>query len=351
MYNVKQKLDTHLQYIVNLLLSNSGSVYNIGLLNGKMGIAMFLYQYSRYSKNQLYENFAGNLIDEIYEEINYGLSVDFANGLMGIGWGFEYLVRENFLEANTDEVLSEIDNLVFCSTLKTPVLITNQIDLFGFGLYYLSRLNSCEDNDENLNIIVKKQMLIYLLYDCERLLTEEELFGFKVPLMTINQLNSIIYFITEVKKLNLFPAKLTKLEEYLPSYIMKISMKPKCRIEYSAFIQLLNKLTNNKLTNNKLKKEYIEIINFMKIDEDNRINPHKTIFNEIIKSAWYSLLYPVNFQNLQLIENDADFINNEVSLNQQFDKLSIDNLGIDGGLAGLGYAILNEIQKIRTNGK
>ena len=106
---LKQRIDSHLQRIANVLLLNASFIDNLGLLNGKMGIAIFFYHYARYTDNKVYSNYAGELIDEIYEEINKNTPIDFANGLTGIGWGIEYLVKNGFVEADTDVALSEMD--------------------------------------------------------------------------------------------------------------------------------------------------------------------------------------------------------------------------------------------------
>ena len=44
-----------LSKIVNHLVLVSNSVHDIGLYYGKMGIVLFLYNYSRYVHNDLYE--------------------------------------------------------------------------------------------------------------------------------------------------------------------------------------------------------------------------------------------------------------------------------------------------------
>lgn len=104
------KIEDRLRRIANFLLLNASFIDNLGLLNGKMGIAIFFYHYSRYTQNKIFEDYAGELIDEIYEEINVNTPVNFADGLTGIGWGIEYLVKNHFTEGDTDEVLAEIDN-------------------------------------------------------------------------------------------------------------------------------------------------------------------------------------------------------------------------------------------------
>ena len=104
--------DNYLQRIANVLLLNSSFIDNVGLLNGKTGISIFFYHYSRYTKNQIYEEYGGELIDEIYEEIHQHSTVDYINGLAGFGTGIEYLVNNCFIEADTDDVLVELDQQI-----------------------------------------------------------------------------------------------------------------------------------------------------------------------------------------------------------------------------------------------
>ncbi len=77
--------------IINTLLLNASFIDNIGLMHGKMGISIFFFHLSRKTGKQIYEDYAGELIDEIYDDINTSTPVDFENGLAGIGWGIEYL--------------------------------------------------------------------------------------------------------------------------------------------------------------------------------------------------------------------------------------------------------------------
>ena len=97
------------QRMINTLLLHSSFIDNLGLLNVKMGISIFFYHLARKTGNTIYEDYAGELIDEIYEDINLNAPLDFANGLAGIGWGIEYLVQNHFIEADADDVFGEID--------------------------------------------------------------------------------------------------------------------------------------------------------------------------------------------------------------------------------------------------
>jgi hypothetical protein len=77
---------TRIEQIANSLLLNAGFIDNIGLLNGKRGIFIAFYHLYRKTGNKIYEDFGGELIDEISEEISFKIPVSFANGLTGIGW-------------------------------------------------------------------------------------------------------------------------------------------------------------------------------------------------------------------------------------------------------------------------
>ncbi len=67
---IKSNLEDKIQCIANELMINSYKILNDGLLDGKMGIAIFLYRYSKYCNNELFANSADKLVDEIFENIN-----------------------------------------------------------------------------------------------------------------------------------------------------------------------------------------------------------------------------------------------------------------------------------------
>jgi lantibiotic modifying enzyme len=124
--HLNKRSEDHLQRIANVLLLNSSFIENLGLLNGKMGISIFFYKYGSYLDNKIYTDYAGELIDEIYEEVNTNTSIDFANGLAGIGWGIEYLAKHKYIESNTDEALEDMDNVIYRSLLSNPLLFESE---------------------------------------------------------------------------------------------------------------------------------------------------------------------------------------------------------------------------------
>jgi hypothetical protein len=60
-----KSIKSRLERIANLLLLNASFIENLGLLNGKMGIAIFFFHYARYTNNKIFENYADDMVDEI----------------------------------------------------------------------------------------------------------------------------------------------------------------------------------------------------------------------------------------------------------------------------------------------
>lgn len=78
----------------------------------EMGRAICLYTYARYTKSAHYEEMADQLLDIVYKLTTKKLPVDKEKGLYGLGCGLLYLLRNNFVEGNEDEVLEEIDHII-----------------------------------------------------------------------------------------------------------------------------------------------------------------------------------------------------------------------------------------------
>lgn len=91
-----------LQQIVDMLLLNGTLVNCPGLLHGKTGIAVFFFHYARYTGNELFEDYAVDLIAEVQTQIHADMPTDYESGVAGIGTGIAYLIHNGFLLAETD---------------------------------------------------------------------------------------------------------------------------------------------------------------------------------------------------------------------------------------------------------
>lgn len=185
-----RKNEDTLQRIARYLMLHSSFINNIGLLNGKMGIAIFFFHYAKYTNNKLYENFAGCLIDEIYAEININSPKDFKNGLCGIAWGMEYLIRNHFVQADADEVLEDIDKQILERDVRRISDNSLETGLKGIAYYVISR---CENSKKGKSSISKEYIIdliasldinmrkdeesIFLSKQLKNILTQEDVHG------------------------------------------------------------------------------------------------------------------------------------------------------------------------------
>lgn len=161
-----------LQRLCNELILRSSYWDSLGLQLGKMGAVLFFFHYARYTGNALYENYAEELFDEIYNDVNKGINYGFANGLCGIGWAVEYLVKQGFIEGDTDDALEEIDRqvMVYDPTRISDYLFANGLD--GIVCYVLSRLLSPRAPEASLPFDERYRKELYLA--CKNIPIEEQ---------------------------------------------------------------------------------------------------------------------------------------------------------------------------------
>lgn len=98
-----------LDNIAETLLFDSYNINDVGLFQGKMGIALFFYHYSRFCQNDLYKKYADKLLDDILCELNVGTGISFYYGLSGIAWGICHLYINNFITCDVGNVLEDIN--------------------------------------------------------------------------------------------------------------------------------------------------------------------------------------------------------------------------------------------------
>lgn len=139
----------YLYRIARHLIVNSSYTDKLGLYDGKMGIVIFFAHFARYIQKKIYDDYAGKLLDEVYAEIHTETPINFRNGLCGIGWGMEYLLQNNFLEGNSNEVLAGIDEKIM---ERDPLRICDnsfETGAAGILFYIVTRLLSTrkEKND------------------------------------------------------------------------------------------------------------------------------------------------------------------------------------------------------------
>lgn len=132
----------YLTKLVEYLILNNVNVINNGLYHGKMGIAICLCEYARYVNDDTYLDLAGDLLDEIFSEMDMDVPANFQNGVCGIGWGIEYLIQQKYMSGNSDEILEEFDARVMQIDINRITDFSIETGLGGIALYIITRMTS-----------------------------------------------------------------------------------------------------------------------------------------------------------------------------------------------------------------
>lgn len=114
------------------LVANYDEISNYGgLYSSKIGLAMFLADYTLHTEDDQFEDFVYQAVTDCLENINlvYGLSL---SGVAGIGWGVNYLVSRDALSA--EEVTPYMQKLeeVIIASLSAPEEAKNYDLMHGF---------------------------------------------------------------------------------------------------------------------------------------------------------------------------------------------------------------------------
>ena len=127
------------QTTIHHLMLQSPFIKDIGLLHGKMGIALFFYHYAKHTDNIVYSDYADDLLDDVWKNLHNRLPDTFESGSTGIVWGIEYLIQNNFVQGNSNDICEDVDARIMQTDLRrmTPEFIEKELE--GFLHYVLIR--------------------------------------------------------------------------------------------------------------------------------------------------------------------------------------------------------------------
>lgn len=105
-------MDTELRKIADYLLLKSPYIQDVGLFHGKMGIVVSLYAYANKYGDSLLEDYAWDLLQQIYEEVHTDMPIGLENGLTGTGYGTSLLCKLGLVECDLNAVLEDVDTKI-----------------------------------------------------------------------------------------------------------------------------------------------------------------------------------------------------------------------------------------------
>ncbi len=137
-----QSIKEKIQSIATEIKKHNIDPNNIGLLGGNSGLLLFLFYFAKYSNKVEYEELGYEIIDSIFDSLNNKApQTPFSGGLAGIGWTINHLVDNGFFEADTNEIFSDVDVVLYKTMIEN--IKNKEYDYLhgalGFGMYFLSR--------------------------------------------------------------------------------------------------------------------------------------------------------------------------------------------------------------------
>jgi hypothetical protein len=193
------------------------SAITLGLAGGKMGLCIYFYILSQTYKNISYKKTAAKLLDEIFENIDAINTYDVKTGLAGIGLGIDYLIKNDFVKGNANEILSDVDDLIFKHlTYSRKIDFSSQIHI----LYYLCiRFKDRKEGGENQYL--HKELIIQTINNLyEHLPTnfQEEPLTYTTDYI----LPQLLFILSEIYRLDFYNHRLVKIIEEVSYSVLSI---------------------------------------------------------------------------------------------------------------------------------
>lgn len=323
-------IDRYLLRIANTVSLYARDVQSHGLMNGKMGLALFLYEYAKHTKEPMFFELSKELVVNIENEINPRSKIGFDSGLSGIGWGLQHMVNMGCEYGNN--ALEKCAGLLANRIANETVLIDKSNDLYGFGLYFTKRRDSFLKENNQLQIELTNGIIDFIMEDCVRILTKKKVLGTKIPLLSLYQLNSILYFSLKIADYNKDKA-ITIIEKCL-SYITKKEEEINAD---RADIQIFGAITQKTKKDNLVEK--MNVVLFEKP------TPYMDNYSFIMKCFQMNFLFG---SEVVLIENDLvnQIVESDQVWNNFVHNLSEKELVIECGIAGLGLLLLSRLNNL-----
>lgn len=198
--NNRNQIEKDLQQIADMLLLNGTLTECPGLVHGKMGIAVFFFHYAKYTSNDLFADYAMDVIGEMLEQIHINSPADYEKGLAGIGVGFDYLIQNDFLITD-DDICEDFDSRMYRAVMYDPFSNFSLYDgLIGFGRYWLTRLQYREPAVLARECLIQISEQIFTMLPNIHIAVQADVFGFLSDLHKISGFGKYSVLLEQCRK-------------------------------------------------------------------------------------------------------------------------------------------------------
>lgn len=137
---------------------------SFGLYNGHAGMSIIYYLLAKCLSDESFKQKGMALLNDISENISTISELQFENGLAGVGWAIEFLVQNELLDdTNTDDVLEEVDDLLYKSVVYTrDESVSLRSGTLGKMTYFQARELSLNFNSQRFRHVCHLECLVFL---------------------------------------------------------------------------------------------------------------------------------------------------------------------------------------------
>lgn len=283
--------------ISNILVMMENQISNIGLTKGKMGIALFLYYSAKVTGYKFYQDLAETCIDKVLEDIKSEKNLSFTNGMAGIAFVINHLLKDKFIDAVPDDMLVDVDKKIYLEYQKRSLNdFAEDFPLFTYGMYLLERTNY--ENPVSKMGISLEQATNLALNICEEVYNSNFGFNYKTVIYT----NSVLHFLIKLNSNEQYSKRANSLIELIIAKMIIELNSNSILWNYMDVTQNLGQLIQK---NNLISQTFLSTISHSPEEK-------KDIDNFNADKAWLEILFNTSYKydvNLKMIDdliNDVD---------------------------------------------
>jgi lantibiotic modifying enzyme len=146
----KELLEKKLKEIDQIIKSKYTEETQIGVLAGLAGISLFQFYDSKYLDIDDPADIGVEMLTNCIDKINEGYSYPtFCTGIAGTGWVLDHLEQEEFMDADNDDLLPELDQYIH--TFMVTDMKNGNYDFLhgaiGYAFYFLNRFRNTKSDE------------------------------------------------------------------------------------------------------------------------------------------------------------------------------------------------------------
>jgi hypothetical protein len=309
---MRKKTSEILDRLIEQLSSNIFLSNHIDLFNGQAGIAILLYYFSRYRKDEQIQNIADKLLDFIIERI----SQESEDETAGIALSIYNLMNDKFIEPDIT-VFEDIDNWLFENSRKQKD-DRNYNECFLTGIYIYRRMTF----DQSDNITLWRERMKNYFKSTYSILCNK-IYAFNLPVFKCSDLLLFFYLCSKVENDDYFKNEIELIYRDL-ILIIEISMREDDNNSDKYLLSLLINESNLGYSN----KPLIHTWNRISLMDIN----HFFLYRYLLR---LDILLPKVIQ-----EEIRSIVNNEKRIDKLLSLLCPNTSGLNNYVAGFAWALL-----------